>query len=81
MSPSQSSSTVPLASQTSDPELSARFAPLAEGLAAAESQILQELEDAQGPAQSVGGYYRPDPDLAATAMRPSATFNALIDAF
>jgi isocitrate dehydrogenase len=28
----------------------------------------------------VGGYYRPDPARTSAAMRPSATFNAIIDA-
>ncbi len=27
----------------------------------------------------LGGYYRPDPELAETAMRPSATLNAIIE--
>ena len=34
---------------------------------------------AQGPAQDVGGYYRPDATLAGAAMRPSETLNAVID--
>ena len=31
-------------------------------------------------AVEIGGYYRPDADLVAGVMRPSATFNAVIDA-
>jgi isocitrate dehydrogenase len=27
----------------------------------------------------IGGYYHPDPARAATAMRPSATLNRIID--
>ncbi len=70
-----------LAKQTDDLELQARFAPLAASLTAQEAQIAQELIDAQGAAQDLGGYFRPDEALAAKAMRPSATLNALIDAF
>lgn len=70
-----------LAKQTDDLELQARFAPLAASLTAQESKIAQELIDAQGAAQELGGYYRPNPALAAKAMRPSATLNALIDGF
>ena len=32
----------------------------------------------RGQAVDIGGYYRPDPELASKAMRPSATLNALI---
>ena len=53
--------------------------PIAEGLAANEEQITSELIDVQGQPMDVGGYYQPDPALAAKAMRPSATFNAIID--
>jgi isocitrate dehydrogenase len=64
-----------LASQTDDAELAQRFAPLAQQLADAEQQIVSELADVQGTPVDVGGYYRPDPDRVAAAMRPSATFN------
>ena len=64
-----------LASQTEDADLAAKFAPLAEKLAASESSIVQELNSVQGQAMDVGGYYLLDEELAAKAMRPSATFN------
>jgi isocitrate dehydrogenase len=32
----------------------------------------------QGEPVDIGGYYRPDPERAAAAMRPSATLNALL---
>ena len=35
---------------------------------------------AQGAATDVGGYFLPDQALAERAMRPSPTFNAIIDA-
>jgi isocitrate dehydrogenase len=64
-----------LASQSDDAELAQRFAPLAQRLADAAEQIVAELAEVQGAPVDVGGYYRPDPDRAAAAMRPSATFN------
>ncbi|WMS88102.1 NADP-dependent isocitrate dehydrogenase [Pleionea litopenaei] len=64
-----------LAAQTEDKELAARFAPLAEALAKDESLIVEQLNSAQGKAMDIGGYYKPSPELASAAMRPSATFN------
>ena len=68
-----------LVEQTTDAALAARFAPVAEALAANEARILEELEAAQGSPQELGGYYRPDPALAERAMRPSATLNEIIE--
>jgi isocitrate dehydrogenase len=68
-----------LAAQREDPELAARFAPIAAGLAARESRIVEELIAAQGRPVELGGYYRPDPEKAAAAMRPSRTFNEIVD--
>ena len=67
-----------LASQTQDAEMASRFAPLAEQLAADEQKIVAELTEIQGEAVELGGYYHPDPELAAAAMRPSATLNAAL---
>ena len=69
-----------LAGQSADPDLAATFALVAEKLAAAEDRITGELLAVQGSPAEIGGYYRPNDDLAATVMRPSATFNAIIDA-
>jgi len=68
-----------LADQTTDSALAARFAPIAEALEANEERIAAELRAAQGSPQDIGGYYRPDPDRAALAMRPSPTLNAVLD--
>jgi isocitrate dehydrogenase len=68
-----------VAAQSKDPELAKTFAPVAKKLAAGEATIVEELNGAQGPAQDIGGYYRPDEALAGKAMRPSATLNAIID--
>ncbi len=69
-----------LAGQTADPELAAAFAPVAEALASAEQEIVAELIAVQGSPAEIGGYYRPDADLVEAVMRPSATFNGIIDA-
>ena len=68
-----------LAAQTDDAALAAHFAPVAEALGAAEDAITTELLAVQGPAQELGGYFQPAEDLVDAAMRPSATFNAIID--
>jgi isocitrate dehydrogenase len=64
-----------LATQPDDTELAERFAALADALEASEEQILRELSEVQGEPVDIGGYYRPDPEKVAAAMRPSATFN------
>ena len=68
-----------LAEQQSDVELAERFGPVASALAQEEEKILSELNGAQGLPQDVGGYYLPDQDRVAAAMRPSATLKAIID--
>jgi isocitrate dehydrogenase len=70
-----------LAAQDDDAGLKARFAPLAEALAGSESRIVEELNAVQGAPVDIGGYYFPDPALAAEAMRPSPTFNQIIESF
>ncbi|MHC8606971.1 NADP-dependent isocitrate dehydrogenase [Paenarthrobacter ureafaciens] len=67
-----------LAKQSSDAELAAAFAPIAEELTSNEDAIVGELNAVQGPAVDLGGYYRPDAAKAAEVMRPSATFNKVL---
>jgi isocitrate dehydrogenase len=69
-----------LAKQNQDPELQTRFTEVAKQLAANEDQIIQELNDAQGQPVDIGGYFHPNDEMSAKAMRPSATFNAIVDA-
>ncbi|ABO55596.1 NADP-dependent isocitrate dehydrogenase [Burkholderia vietnamiensis] len=69
-----------LAEQTEDAALKAQFEGVAKSLADNEARILEELGAAQGKAQAIGGYYRPDVALTSQAMRPSATLNAIVDA-
>jgi isocitrate dehydrogenase len=69
-----------LAKQDQDAELKTRFAQVAASLGAAEETITAELLGAQGKAQDIGGYFHPDESKAEQAMRPSAAFNAVIEA-
>lgn len=70
-----------LAAQTDDGDLATIFAPVAAELAANEQTIVDELLAVQGRPADIGGYYAPDADKATAVMRPSPTFNAIIDAF
>ena len=70
-----------VAAQNQDPSLKARFGNLANDLITNEDKILSELLEAQGAPVNIGGYYRPDPELAEAAMRPSKTLNEIIDSF
>ena len=67
-----------LAAQSEDAELARHFASAATAMGENEARIVAELNSAQGVAMEVGGYYKPDPELAAAAMRPSATLNEII---
>lgn len=68
-----------LAAQTKDTELKAIFTPIATEFEANEAKINSELIGAQGKAQSIGGYYQPTPALVSKAMRPSETFNTILN--
>ncbi len=69
-----------LAAQNKDAELKARFTKVAADLTASAEKIDKELIDCQGSPVDIGGYFRPDSAKTAAAMRPSATYNAIIDA-
>ncbi|WP_283744445.1 NADP-dependent isocitrate dehydrogenase [Sideroxydans sp. CL21] len=69
-----------LAAQTRDKDIQARFAPLAKLLKDNEAKINAELIAAQGKPVDMGGYYLPDFEKTSKAMRPSATFNAALNA-
>jgi isocitrate dehydrogenase len=68
-----------LADQSDDAGLADRFKPLAERLEAEEEKIVSELDEVQGAAIDLRGYFHPDAEKVAAAMRPSATFNAALD--
>lgn len=67
-----------LSEQDDDQEMKARFSSLAVNLSKNESLIGQELIDAQGSPVDIGGYYLPDPQKTALAMRPSKTLNSIL---
>ena len=68
-----------LASQNDDADLKARFAPVAQELEAKLDTIIGELNASKGQPKDIGGYYHPDAAKVAAAMRPSATFNKIMD--
>jgi isocitrate dehydrogenase len=68
-----------LAKQDGDADLKAKFAPVAQQLEAKLDTIIDELNASKGQAKDIGGYFKPDPAKVAAAMRPSATFNAILD--
>ena len=68
-----------LAEQTESKSLQDTFKRVAEQLNDQEETILQQLVDAQGQAVDLGGYFEPDNNKAAAAMRPSEAFNNVIN--
>ena len=68
-----------LAEQNDDSELKALFTPVAQQLTSHEATIVNELNSVQGQPVDLGGYYCPDKIKTSQVMRPSATFNAVID--
>ena len=68
-----------LAAQTEDPELAKIFEPVAAKLIENEEKILSEIAATEGFPKDIGGYYHPDDEKATAAMRPSRTFNEIID--
>jgi isocitrate dehydrogenase len=64
-----------LAAQTDDQQLREHFAALADALTKNEDVIVAELNEPQGDAVDIGGYYAPDSEMTAAVMRPSKTFN------
>lgn len=68
-----------LVNQTEDAELATKFKAMAEALKSKEETIVSELNDAQGVSVNIDGYYYPNKELVAKAMRPSATLNAILE--
>ena len=68
-----------LAEQRADPGRQQKFAALAKELEDSEAAIVDELISIQGQPVDIGGYYKPDPVLASRAMRPSKTFNSILE--
>ena len=68
-----------LAKQTEDAELAKIFAPVATALNEHEAEIAAKLIEVQGAPVDLGGYYSPCDEKTTAVMRPSETFNAIID--
>ncbi len=68
-----------LAEQSKDTELSGAFNAVAEALRSNEDTINEELIAVQGAPVELGGYYHPDDEMAAKAMRPSKTLNQILE--
>jgi isocitrate dehydrogenase len=67
-----------LANQTKDAELKAQFEKVAKELEANEAKIVSELNDIQGKAVEIGGYYMPTEALLKEAMNPSSTLKMVL---
>jgi len=68
-----------LANQTDDADLAAIFTSIAAELEANEATIVEELISVQGQPVDIGGYYKPDARKVSQVMRPSNTFNSIIN--
>ncbi|HJG45067.1 NADP-dependent isocitrate dehydrogenase [Corynebacterium variabile] len=68
-----------LAEQTEDPALAEIFAPVADELEEKFETIKVEMRGGQGESVDLGGYYWPNDEKTTKVMRPSQTFNAVID--
>ncbi len=68
-----------LAKQSDDPALASQFKEVAEALSAQEEKIVTELNGVQGSSVELDGYYAPNEEKLRAAMRPSPTFNSIID--
>lgn len=68
-----------LANQNDDPEIKTRFTSIAKALESNEEKIVSDLISVQGKPADIGGYYYQDDARASHVMRPSETFNEIID--
>ncbi|WP_299681956.1 NADP-dependent isocitrate dehydrogenase [uncultured Tenacibaculum sp.] len=67
-----------LASQDKNEELKTQFASVAEKMKANEDKIVSELNEVQGKAIEIGGYYVPNDNSADNFMRPNETLNTIL---
>ena len=67
-----------LAAQDDNSELKQTFTPLAKALAENEDAIVKELNEVQGQAVDIGGYYLLDKEQAENVIRPSKLLNDTI---
>jgi isocitrate dehydrogenase len=68
-----------LAAQNKDTSLKSQFEKIYQSLKTNETKIVSELNKVQGNPINIDGYYEPNEQLMSNAMRPSVTFNTIID--
>ncbi|KAA8707635.1 NADP-dependent isocitrate dehydrogenase [Helicobacter canis] len=68
-----------LSEQKVDSTIAAFFTPIANELESKQDSIRAEFNSAQGVKVDLGGYYKFDDNKAETIMRPSKSFNAVIE--
>ncbi|TLD95119.1 NADP-dependent isocitrate dehydrogenase [Helicobacter jaachi] len=68
-----------LAGQSEDSDIAAFFKPIADTLESKQDSIRAEFNGAQGHKVDLGGYYKFDDAKTEAIMRPSATFNAIVE--
>ena len=68
-----------LAEQSADSSIAAFFKPIADELESKQDSIRAEFNSAQGVKVDLGGYYKFDDSKAEAIMRPSKSFNAVIE--
>lgn len=70
-----------IAEQNEDLKLKERFAVLAKQLADKHDVIIAEINAVRDRPLDIGGYYRPEITKVTRVMRPSATFNKILEDF
>jgi isocitrate dehydrogenase len=68
-----------LANQNKNTELKTNFTTISNELKVNEATIVNELNSVQGASVNVEAYYAPTESLITTAMRPSTTFNTILN--
>ncbi|MFY7669653.1 NADP-dependent isocitrate dehydrogenase [Tenacibaculum sp. MEBiC06402] len=67
-----------LANQDKNEELKNQFSSVAEAMQSNEDKIVNELNEVQGKAIEIGGYFVPKDELADSFMRPNKTLNSIL---
>jgi len=68
-----------LSQQSNDAEIKSRFEKIYKELSINEQNIMSDLISVQGKPVDIGGYYKPEEQKVSAVMRPSKTFNKIID--
>lgn len=68
-----------LAEQNEDDALREQFKPIARNMESQAATIIEELNQIQGKAVDIGGYYKPDASKVEQAMRPNERLNQIVN--